>query len=134
MKPPPQKKPEISGIRYIAAEALFIYIGHPIYEMVKRKETYCCDMRGLLSFLILFLLSKKTMHGQGIAEEIEKRKGTKPSPGTIYPALKSLKKMGLIDEQKAGKTIVYHLTKNGEKELEIAKKYFCKAFMDIFQG
>lgn len=90
-------------------------------------------MRGLLSFLILFLLSKKPLHGQGIAEEIGKRKGTKPSPGTIYPALKSLKKMGLIEEQKKGKTIVYHLTKSGEKELEIAKQNFCQAFMDIFK-
>ncbi len=101
--------------------------------MSKHVETYCCDMRGLLSFLILFLLSKKTMHGQEIAEEIEKRKGTKPSPGTIYPALKSLKKMGLVEEKKEGKTIVYHLTKNGEQELEIAKKHFCKAFMGIFK-
>jgi DNA-binding PadR family transcriptional regulator len=102
--------------------------------MPKRSETYCCDMRGLLSFLVLFLLSKKPMHGQQIAEEIEKRKGSKPSPGTIYPALKSLKKLGLIEEKKAGKTIIYHLTKQGEKELEIAKKNFCQAFMDIFKN
>ena len=31
-------------------------------------------MRGLLGFLILFLLSKKSMHGQEIAEEIAKEK------------------------------------------------------------
>jgi len=52
---------------------------------------YYCDMRGMLGFLILFLLSKKPMHGQEIADEIAKRKGEKPSPGTIYPALKNLR-------------------------------------------
>jgi DNA-binding PadR family transcriptional regulator len=33
-------------------------------------NNYCCDMRGMLGFLILFLLSKKPMHGQEIADEI----------------------------------------------------------------
>ena len=55
----------------------------------------CCDMRGMLGFLILFLLSKKPMHGQELAGEIANRKGEKkPSPGTIYPALKSLREAG----------------------------------------
>ena len=62
-------------------------------------------MRGMLSFLILFLLSKKAMHGQELTEEIGRRKGDEPSPGTIYPALKSLKEAGLIKEKKDGKTI-----------------------------
>jgi DNA-binding PadR family transcriptional regulator len=88
-------------------------------------------MRGLLSFLILFLLSKKSMHGQEIADEIGKRKGTKPSPGTIYPALKNLKEMGLIQEKKSGKTVIYHLTKAGEKELVTAKQQFCQTFIDV---
>jgi DNA-binding PadR family transcriptional regulator len=33
---------------------------------------------------------------QEIADEIAKRKGEKPSPGTIYPALKNLREMGFI--------------------------------------
>ena len=49
------------------------------------NDSYCCDMRGMLGFLILFLLSKKPMHGQELADEITRRKGEKPSPGTIYP-------------------------------------------------
>lgn len=72
------------------------------------------------------------MHGQQIAEEIEKRKGVKPSPGTIYPALKSLKKAGLITEKKSGKTITYRLTDEGKAGFKVAKQYFCKTFMDIF--
>ncbi|MDQ6668605.1 MAG: hypothetical protein M3Y53_10330 [Thermoproteota archaeon] len=38
-------------------------------------DAYCCDMRGMLGFLILFLLSKKSTHGQELADEIAKRKG-----------------------------------------------------------
>lgn len=93
---------------------------------------YCCDMRGFLSFLILFLLSKKPMHGQEIADEIEKRKGERPSPGTIYPALKALKDAGMILEEKAGKTIVYSLTEEGKKGYKTAKQKFVRAFVDIF--
>lgn len=89
-------------------------------------------MRGLLSFLILFLLSKKKMHGQELADEIGKRKGTKPSPGTIYPALKALRKAGLIEEQKEGKTITYSLTSDGKSELCVAKQRFCQAFSGVF--
>jgi len=32
-------------------------------------------MRGMLGFLILFLLSKKPMHDQEIADEIARRRG-----------------------------------------------------------
>jgi len=96
------------------------------------RELYCCDMRGMLSFLILFLLSKKPMNGQEIAKELEKRKGEKPSPGTIYPALKNLKEENLIQEKKSGKTISYTLTKEGRESLKIAKRRFCKIFVDVF--
>src|SRR3989344_3173659 len=96
------------------------------------KEPYCCDMRGMLSFLILFLLSKKTMNGQEIAQELEKRRGEKPSPGTIYPALKTLREQGLIQEKKEGKAINYSLTAKGKDSLKIAKERFCRTFMDVF--
>lgn len=91
-----------------------------------------CDMRGFLSFLILFMLSKKSMHGQEIATELERRKGCKPSPGTIYPALKQLKENNLIKEKKEGKTIIYSLTNEGKKEFDKAKIQFCKTFSDVF--
>jgi len=62
----------------------------------KNKNNCCCDMKGLLSFLVLYIVSKKPMHGQKIAKELKDRKGSIPSPGTIYPALKSLREAGLI--------------------------------------
>jgi len=91
----------------------------------------CCDMRGFLGFLILYLLSKKKMHGREIADEIEMRKGERPSPGTIYPALKGLKEDKFIEEEKDGKMIYYSLTSNGKKALENAKRQFCKTFKGI---
>ena len=97
----------------------------------EKASEVCCDMRGFLSFLILFLLSKKPMHGQEIADEIEKRKGERPSPGTIYPALKSLKEAGFIVEEKAGKAITYSLTDEGKRTYKVAKGKFVRAFMDI---
>lgn len=101
--------------------------------MKEENEIHCCDMRGMLSFLVLFLLSDKPMHGQDIAKEIGERKGVKPSPGTIYPALKSLKEAGFIRSTKDGKNIVYSLTAEGEQALNNAKKQFCRTFMGVFQ-
>ena len=97
-------------------------------------EGDCCDMRGMLGFLILFLLSKKPMHGQELAGEIAIRKGEKkPSPGTIYPALKGLRELGFItEEERDGKTIVYSLTEKGENALKLAKRKFIKTFFGIF--
>ncbi len=47
------------------------------------------------------------MHGQELADGIARRKGEKPSPGTIYPALKNLREMDFISaDKKEGKTIV----------------------------
>ena len=63
----------------------------------------CCDMRGFLTFQILWELDKEDLNGQQIAERIAKRKGTKPTPGTIYPALKELKNGKYIAGVKEGR-------------------------------
>jgi len=85
-------------------------------------------MKGYLSYLILWILSKRSMNGAEIGRELEKRRGAKPSPGTIYPALKELKNTGLIsvDGNK-----IYSLTSKGKKELKSACKVFCKVFYDM---
>ncbi len=92
----------------------------------------CCDMRGFLTFIVLKLISKKNMSGEDIRQEIKKRKGTKPSPGTIYPVLKALNENRFIEEIKnSGKTKKYKLTKKGRKELAVATKKFCEIFYDM---
>jgi len=93
----------------------------------------CCDMRGMLSFYILWLLSKRSMNGQEISEELGKRRGTKPTAGTIYPALKELRTRGLVEMERKGRTTVYSLSEDGRDGLEKACKYFCGAFGDIFK-
>ncbi len=72
------------------------------------------------------------MHGQELADEIAKRRGDKPSPGTIYPSLKGLREAGFLHEDKVGKTITYGLTPRGKKALSIAKKRFTKTFLGVF--
>ena len=92
----------------------------------------CCDMRGFLSFIVLRLIAKKNMSGEDIRREIEKRKGAKPSPGTVYPVLKALSESRFIQEVKdGGKEKKYKLTKKGKNELKIATKKFCMIFYDM---
>ena len=95
-------------------------------------EECCCDMRGFLSFIVLRMTSQKNMSGQEISQEIKIRKGSKPSPGTIYPVLKSLSKNGFIEEVKgSSKMKKYRITKKGRKELNLATKKFCRIFYDM---
>ncbi len=93
----------------------------------------CCDMRGMLSFLVLWLLSKKPMYGDQIANELGKMKGGKPTPGTIYPALKQLKEKGSVSSKKEGRKVVYSLTPSGEAGVKEAMNYFCTTFGGIFE-
>jgi len=87
-----------------------------------------CETKGFLTFLLLWLLSKNSMTGAEVAMALMKRKGTKPSPGTIYPALKYLKDKDLVEitEEKR-----YSLTGKGKKELQFHLKAFFKTFSDI---
>ena len=95
-------------------------------------EKCCCDMRGFLSFIVLRMIAGKNMSGEEISQEIKKRKGSKPSPGTVYPVLKSLSKSGFIEEVKnSSKMKKYRITKTGKKELKLATKNFCQIFYDM---
>ncbi len=93
---------------------------------------YCgCDMRGMLSFQILWLLSKRSMHGEQIAREIEKRRGEKPKAGTLYPALKELNIKRLVIGRKKGKVVIYSITPLGRRAVKQSVTYFVRSFGDI---
>ena len=95
-------------------------------------EKCCCDMRGFLSFIVLRMIAKKSMSGEEIRQDIMKRKGSRPSPGTIYPVLKFLNESGFIEEIKSkSKMKKYKITKVGRKELKLATKKFCEIFYDM---
>ena len=68
------------------------------------------------------------MTGNEIALELQKRKGKKPSPGTIYPVLKNMTEGDFlsIDEHKS-----YTLTEKGKKTLIIHVETFTRTFYDI---
>ncbi|MDD5111623.1 MAG: PadR family transcriptional regulator [Candidatus Altiarchaeota archaeon] len=87
----------------------------------------CCDMKGYLSYVILWVLSKSRMNGAEISRELEKRRGARPSPGTLYPALKEMKEKGLIAVDKDKR---YSLTGKGKSQLKTACSYFCGMFYD----
>ena len=93
--------------------------------MKTSKNKMPIQMRGPLSFLILWIVFKKSSRGCDIAVEIEKRKGSKPSPGTVYPLLKDLVSKGLLI---LSSNYSYKLTKKGEKEMISG----CKKLSDIF--
>ena len=88
-------------------------------------------MRGMLSFLMLYLVGQRPSSGQDLAQELGKRKGTRPKPGTIYPALKKMSAAGLIEGKREGRAIVYSLTEKGKGELGLALRHFRKVFGDI---
>ena len=93
---------------------------------------HCCEMKGFLTFMTLKLISKNPMSGDDIRNELEKRKGTKPSPGTIYPCLKHMVSKGLIKEcADCGKEKKYELTKEGKSVLTISTKRFVRMFGDM---
>ncbi|AWR98777.1 PadR family transcriptional regulator [Metallosphaera hakonensis] len=71
--------------------------------------------RGALRFLILDALNKKPMHAYEIMKTIEiKFNGVyKPSPGSLYPVLKSLIKEDLVKVEIIDEKKVYSLTEKG---------------------
>lgn len=90
-------------------------------------------MRGLLSFTILWLLTKKDMYGQELANELGSRRGSKPNPGTLYPALSDLEKEELVVSRKEGRKKIYSLTDSGKRGVIQACEYFCRTYEDIFK-
>jgi DNA-binding PadR family transcriptional regulator len=89
-------------------------------------------IKGFLAFKILHELRGRRLCGDDLAEIIGGRKGAKLTPGTIYPALKFLRKKKLICHKKAGRKKLYILTDEGEKEYQTFKKNFLKIFREVF--
>jgi len=86
------------------------------------------EMKGFLTFLVLWIIREESKTGAEITEELERRKGSRPSPGTIYPVLKYLKERGLVSMDKDKR---YSLTKSGEKALDESIQHFFRTFHDI---
>lgn len=88
-------------------------------------------IRGKLKLLILDLLGSEPMHGYALMSKIEEITGHRPSPGSIYPLLKSLVRAGLVEVQvraEGGRVVrIYRLTDKGLSELRMRGKEVEKA-------
>ncbi len=95
-----------------------------------KSSSEMLELKGFLSFLILHELKLKSLCGEDLAKKIGKRKGNMLTPGTIYPALKKLRKKKLVTYKRFGRKKIYSLTDLGNKEL--TKQY--KLFSQYFYG
>jgi DNA-binding PadR family transcriptional regulator len=86
--------------------------------------------KGFLKFLILHELKYGEFSGSELAEKIGERRGSKLTPGTIYPALKDLHNDRLVRYRSEGRKKLYRLSEQGEGELE---KAYCD-FSQYFYG
>jgi DNA-binding PadR family transcriptional regulator len=75
-------------------------------------------MFGYLKIFVLKELMKSNMSGYDLMGGFKRFKGSKPSPGTIYPLLSSLKASGLITVYPDGKKKIYGITPKGDALLK----------------
>ncbi len=92
-------------------------------------------MRRDLKLVLLYLLKDGPKHGYLLMKELRRLKGLtayEPGPGTIYPALKSLVKEGLVEVRirGSGGRIVkeYVITEEGLRRLEEGGERLRKVF------
>ncbi len=97
---------------------------------VKSLRVVCCgqpcelpsliDLRGLLSFWLLWEVRRGPKTGAEISERLAWRRGSPVSPGTLYPALAALEKEGAVAKAMKGRDSEYRITARGRSELECA--------------
>ncbi|HLC22621.1 MAG TPA: PadR family transcriptional regulator [Candidatus Nanoarchaeia archaeon] len=97
------------------------------------KSSGLISLKGLLAFQILHLLHKKECCGDDLANLIGNKKGSKLTPGTIYPALKFLRRKKLIAYRKNGRKKLYSLTKAGKKEYRNVHTTFVSIFKPLLK-
>jgi len=100
---------------------------------MSNKSPQIISLKGFLAFQILHELSKAKLCGDELADIIGSKKGAKLTPGTIYPALKYLRKKKLIQHKKAGRKKTYTITETGAKEYKIVRENFLKIFKDVIK-
>jgi DNA-binding PadR family transcriptional regulator len=71
-----------------------------------------------LDRIVLALLAEGPMHGYGLIREVDTRTegAWRPSPGSMYPALRRLERTGKIESRRVHRRSVFSLTPAGERE------------------
>ena len=79
---------------------------------------------------MLKLISERKHSGYELIKEIEEHSGSKPSTGTVYPLLKSMKSQGWIKGIGQDDKMYYEITKSGKEKLNeynsIKQEYITK--------
>ena len=92
--------------------------------------------RGFMEMHILRIL-ENPHHGYEIIKHMEQEcMYWKPSPGSVYPMLRKLKKGGLIKEKTVGKRKIYTLTKQGMetiKRFDLYKNEIKEKMIELFR-
>ena len=69
--------------------------------------------RGGIKFLVLETLLEQPRHGYDVMEQFERRRGFRPSPGSIYPVLQMLEEGGYISGSEVDGKRVFTITDSG---------------------
>lgn len=105
-----------------------------VKETVKKPQKLTpkyVELKGFLSFFILHELCNKSNSGDELAKRIGDRRGANLTSGTIYPALKRLRRQKLIQYKRDGRKKVYSLTINGSRELKVLYNLFGDMFFGL---
>ena len=100
---------------------------------MKNKQPEILSMKGFLMFQILHELQGNRLCGDDLANIIGSKKGSKLTPGTIYPALKFLRKHKLVKHRKYGRKKFYNITDKGEEEYNLVRENFTFIFKPLIK-
>lgn len=80
--------------------------------------------RGKIRSAVLVLLDEHARHGYQIIQEISERSGGswRPSPGSVYPALRQLEEEGLVEGEERHGRREFHLTEKGRAYVQIHRR------------
>ena len=85
--------------------------------------------KGILSFIVLNILSRKHVYGYELMDEIQRVSSYNIAEGTVYPLLDRLKRDGLVTSEWVHQPTglprkYYYITKKGETTLEIMNEHW----------
>ena len=105
----------------------------PTAEEIFEKDRQPSEIElGLLQMQILWILSRKPSHGYEMMKDLNVIKSTKITQGTLYPTLKRLVELKMIEIDEDGTRKVYHITEKGKKTMDKACTDFTRTFFGIF--
>ncbi len=91
-------------------------------------------LRGFLKIVVLKALAESPHSGYSLMKHIEEKVGSKPSPGSMYPLLDSLKNEGLIEVKVVGRAKDYKLTVDGKHKLHAVDEKRNECLNNFLEG